>query len=66
MGQITRLLDRGGTLELLKGLLRFVHWKTGLRSTRCALEYKRNGSPVTYSIDGTTASFAVSSPTKYA
>ncbi len=30
------------------------------------MEYKRNGSPVTRTINGTTASFAVSSPNEYA
>lgn len=64
--RIHHLLDRGGPLELFKGLLRFVYWQSGLRSTRYALEYKFNGSPVTRTIDGTTASFAVSSPKEYA
>ncbi len=63
---IRHLLDQGGPLELFKGVLRFVYWQTGLRSTRYALEYKFKGSPVTRTIDGTTASFAVSSPSEYA
>lgn len=66
IASVRRLLKRGGPVELLKGIYRFVYWQSGLRSTRYALEYKLTGSPVTRTIDGTTASFAVSSPTEYA
>ena len=66
LGQFSHLVDRGGPLELFKGFLRFLYWQSGLRSTRYSLKYKRNGSPVTRTIDGTTASFAVSSPKEYA
>ncbi len=66
IGQFSRLVNRGGPLELFKGFLRFLYWQSGLRSTRYTLKYKRNGSPVTRTIDGTTASFVVSSPKEYA
>lgn len=61
-----RLVYRDGLSGLVKGGGRFIYWQSGLRSTRYALEYKFNGSPVTRTIDGTTASFAVSSPKEYA
>ena len=69
MGLIARarnLFEIGGPPELVRAALRFVYWQSGLRSTRYVLEYKRNGSPVTRTIDGITASFVVSSPQEYA
>ena len=39
---IRQLFNRGGATAVLKGAFRFVYWQSGLRSTRYALEYKRN------------------------
>lgn len=61
-----RLINRDGFWGLTEGVRRFVYWQTGLRPTRYVPEYKFNGSPVTRTIDGTTASFVVSSPNEYA
>ena len=64
--RIRHLHECGGPIELIKGLLRFVYWQSGLRSTRYGLEYRFYGSPVNRTINGITASFTVSSPQEYA
>lgn len=64
--KVTHLVNHGGPVELLNGILRFIYWQSGLRSMRYALTYKFSGSPVTRTIGGTSAVFAVSSSKEYA
>lgn len=61
-----QLASRERPIGLLKGIFRFFYWQTGLRSARYTIGYILNGSPVTRTINDTTASFVVTSPQEYA